>query len=169
MKPTKYYSSRQEHKIAEELDWSVVSGSGARPHDPGDIISDDWLGECKTHTSECPVFFDIDVWAKINEESFSRHRSPVLFVDNGTQLTRNCWCICRENALDTDEMILVDYPFKIVKHIQFNHETTYEILDSLCRECSSDYDVDKISFKLTWGRDSVLLMPFNTFKEMIDI
>ena len=62
-----------------------MSGSGARPLHPGDIVSEYWLGECKTHTSRCELWvFHFDVWAKICEEAQSQFKHPVLFVDNGT-------------------------------------------------------------------------------------
>lgn len=70
--PTKYYSSRQEHMVADYLGWSVVSGSGARSFNPGDIRSDDFLGECKTFTKESDdVYCYNSVWSKITEEATS--------------------------------------------------------------------------------------------------
>ena len=50
-KPTKFYSERQEKYIANQLGWDVVTGSGARDCHPGDVKSDAYLGECKTHTT----------------------------------------------------------------------------------------------------------------------
>ena len=83
-KPTKYYSTKQEKYIAGVLGWNVVSGSGARDCHPGDIESDDYSGECKTHTSEKPsICIKYNWWHKIRLEASFRHKTPVLFVDNG--------------------------------------------------------------------------------------
>lgn len=93
-KPTKYYSSKQEKMIAEYLGWKQVSASGARRFNPGDIISDRFLCECKTHEN----FVDrIEIpkatWEKISSEAFSVFRIPVLFIDNGTQKAENTWFV----------------------------------------------------------------------------
>lgn len=91
---TKDFSSKQEKMIADFLGWKVVTGSGARAGHPGDIIGDDWLGECKTHvTPNHPIFFSSVVWSKIQVEAIAQHRSPVLFTDDGSQLISNTWCI----------------------------------------------------------------------------
>ena len=69
--PTKFYSNIQESKIAKYLNWEVVSGSGARDFNPGDIKSDMWLGECKTHEiKQSRILFKKAVWAKISSEAF---------------------------------------------------------------------------------------------------
>ena len=101
-KSTKYYSSRQERMIADYLGWSVVSGSGARAFNPGDVRSADFLGECKTFTEPSDTIFCYHrVWTKICDEATSIMRCPVLFVDNGTQLARNTWCVVPQTIVDT--------------------------------------------------------------------
>lgn len=92
--PTKYYSCKQESSIADYLGWKVVPGSGARDFNPGDIISESHLGECKTHVSQTDkIKFFSSVWNKIQKEAESKMRCPVLFVDNGTQKIENTWCM----------------------------------------------------------------------------
>lgn len=89
---TKFFSSKQERMVADFLGWSVVSGSGARDCHPGDITSDEWLGECKTH--EKPghrIVFWTKVWNKICDEAASKHRYPILIVDDGSQKLDNTW------------------------------------------------------------------------------
>lgn len=82
----KHYSQIQESKIAKYLNWSVVSGSGARSGHPGDIKSDEWLGECKTHVrSDSDIVINFDVWNKISDEAQSQFKKPALFVDDGSQ------------------------------------------------------------------------------------
>lgn len=98
--PTKHFSSRQEHMIAEYLGWSVVSGSGARAFNPGDIRSDYFLGECKTFTKESDTIYCYhSVWSKIVEEATAVMKKPALFVDNGTQVDKNTWCVVPEHLI----------------------------------------------------------------------
>lgn len=75
----------QETTISKYLGWTRVSGSGARPMYPGDIIGDAWLGECKTHVSDGhKIHFDYKVWQKIVDEALSCHRYAAYFVDDGS-------------------------------------------------------------------------------------
>ena len=50
-------SYKQEHMVADFMGWSVVTGSGSRPFTPGDISSDHFLVECKTHTKDIYIYF----------------------------------------------------------------------------------------------------------------
>lgn len=89
---TKTYSNRQEKLIADALGWNVVSASGARNFHPGDIRSNTWLGECKTHISETStIVFKESTWMKLEAEADSEHLDPAYFVDNGTQSITNTW------------------------------------------------------------------------------
>lgn len=91
---TKTYSNKQEKIISEALGWQTVSASGARNFSPGDVKSPNWLGECKTHTSEVSsIVFREDVWMKIEAEADSEHKDPVYFVDNGTQTITGTWAM----------------------------------------------------------------------------
>lgn len=94
-------SSKQEHRIAAALGWKVTSGSGARAFYPGDVSSDVWLGECKTHVDLSPVLFYFSVWEKICDEAASQFKRPVLFIDNGSQQLSKTWCILN-TVLDYD-------------------------------------------------------------------
>lgn len=91
---TKDFSSVQESRIAECLGWSRISGSGARPTAPGDVKSEEFLGECKTHVEPGhDIIFQRSVWAKLKDESSARMKFPVLFVDDGSQKLSNTWCM----------------------------------------------------------------------------
>lgn len=96
---TKDFSKIQESRIADYLDWKVVSGSGARDFYPGDIEGEFWLGECKTHTkpSETVVFYRTH-WDKICAEAATKFKYPALFVDCGTQKVNDTWVLfdCRK-------------------------------------------------------------------------
>lgn len=50
MKPTRYYSSKQEKYVADLLDGHKQASSGSTPYNKGDVITDNWLFECKTTT-----------------------------------------------------------------------------------------------------------------------
>ena len=83
---TKSASDKQEKLIAHYLGWKQVSGSGSRPMHPGDVVSDNWLGECKTHLSAGNIIaFKFDVWDKLADEAISQFKLPALFVDDGSQ------------------------------------------------------------------------------------
>lgn len=91
---TKDYSTKQEKIVAEYLGWKRVSASGARSFNPGDICSDCWLGECKTHIkSKDTIIFKKRDWDKISSEAHSVFKNPVLFSDNGTQDLRKTFCM----------------------------------------------------------------------------
>ena len=47
---TRKFSSKQEQYIAELLGGKQQSNSGATAYNKGDVITDDWLIECKTTT-----------------------------------------------------------------------------------------------------------------------
>lgn len=86
-------SAKQESTVAKYLGWQVVSGSGSRPFHVGDILCEEWLGECKTHvTSKHNIVFDLHVLNKIHDEATSKHRFPVLIVDDGSQEIEHTWC-----------------------------------------------------------------------------
>lgn len=84
MTNTKFYSMKQEKGVATYLGWSRVSGSGARLH-PGDIVSERWLGECKTHVKPVSVIeFKFATWTKLSMEARSQFRIPVYISDDGS-------------------------------------------------------------------------------------
>jgi len=116
---TKDYSSKQEKMISDFLGWRTVSGSGARPLHPGDVISNEFLGECKTHTEiKDDIIFKFNHWKKIQEEAVSQFKSSVLFVDDGSQTILNTWCLF--NRLPSKDFILKDIPVKHNKSIRLN-------------------------------------------------
>lgn len=87
-------SNLQESRISKYLGWNKVVASGARNFHPGDIESEDWLGECKTHTKVSnKVIFHKDIWDKICSEAQSKMKYPILFVDNGSQLLTDTYCM----------------------------------------------------------------------------
>lgn len=85
-------SYKQEHMVAEYMDWNVVSGSGARPFRPGDITSEYFLVECKTHIEpRANITFKKSHWKKIQVEALAKDKFPILVTDNGTQKSLHTW------------------------------------------------------------------------------
>lgn len=121
---TKDFSSLQEKRVAEYLGWNVVCGSGARPCRPGDIESDEWLGECKTHQScNQPIKFMASHWAKLCDEAMAVHKFPVLIVDDGSQKIDNTWCLFNLKTNPTSEIKFDAYPDRVGKNISFSNTT----------------------------------------------
>ena len=129
---TKDYSSVQEGKLADYLGWKVVSGSGARNFFKGDIESNEWLGECKTHVSTGnKIQFKKDVWDKICKEAISCHKSPVLFTDDGSQQFKMTLCLVPLSRMYGQKCI--PFPSKIRTNIQFEHIDMYtDIRFNMC-------------------------------------
>lgn len=67
-KPTKYYSNRQEKRVAKQLNGKKVAASGATPFHKGDVLTDNFLIECKTKTKESQSFTIKKDWIEKNKE-----------------------------------------------------------------------------------------------------
>lgn len=67
-KCTRYYSSRQEKKIAKTIGGKTVPNSGAITFGAGDVTTDLFLIEAKTCTTERKTFTLHKEWFKKNEE-----------------------------------------------------------------------------------------------------
>lgn len=137
---TKDFSKIQEHRIAEYLGWTVVSGSGARDFYPGDIEGESWLGECKTHMkpSEIVVFYR-KFWDKICEEAQSKFKYPALFVDCGTQKIDDTWVLFDASIVNPANCELIST--SIVKtgvNIRFNINDLNRYYCSVVRDSPDD-------------------------------
>lgn len=74
-KPTRYYSKKQENKVAKELDGKRTANSGATPFQKGDVTLDNWLIECKTCTTAKASFSIKREWLDKNrEEAFAMRK-----------------------------------------------------------------------------------------------
>lgn len=129
---TKDFSNAQEHMIAKYLGWKVVSGSGARPFHVGDVWSDEWLGECKTHVKVGDkVTFYAQHWRKICREADSCMKKPILITDFGTQQPEDTFVVFNEFHADLDTL-----PIRLVDrihdgvNISFDPEIFHEALKS---------------------------------------
>ena len=67
-KSTRYYSGKQEKRIAKAVNGQRVANSGATTFNKGDVRTDKWLFEAKTKTSESQSFSVKKSWLDKNKE-----------------------------------------------------------------------------------------------------
>jgi len=84
-KPTRFYSSKQEKKVAKAIGGKQTANSGATTFSKGDVRTNDWLIECKTSCKEKSSFAIKKEWLKKNrEEAFAMNkRFNALAFDYG--------------------------------------------------------------------------------------
>lgn len=84
-RPTRFYSSRQEKRVAKAVNGKQVANSGATAFRKGDVTTDDWLFEAKTKTSDSKSFSIKKEWLlKNREEMFAMGKSyNALVFDYG--------------------------------------------------------------------------------------
>lgn len=84
-RPTRFYSNRQEKKVAKSVSGRKVANSGATTFNKGDVVTDRVLLECKTCTKEQSTFTIKRDWiTKNREEAFAMHRDySALVIDFG--------------------------------------------------------------------------------------
>lgn len=153
-RPTKYYSAIQERKVADYLGWKVVSGSGSRPLYPGDIEGSQWLGECKTHTSNGhKIIFSFDVWDKISKEALSRFKSPVLICDDGSQDLNRTWCMVDVSKYVDNTTCRVTILPKDRRTISYKHDDLYR----------QTY-IHKLQVLIQHNSSTFLITPLSIFK-----
>lgn len=89
-RPTRFYSNRQEKQVAKVVGGRQTANSGATAFQKGDVLSDNWLIECKTSTTEKASFSIKREWLDKNrEEAFAMNRDYNAlcfdFGDNGSR------------------------------------------------------------------------------------
>lgn len=76
MRPTRFYSDKQEKQVAKAVGGKQTANSGATAFVKGDVLLDDWLIECKTCTSEKKSFAIQQEWLSKNaQEAFAMGKS----------------------------------------------------------------------------------------------
>ena len=76
VRPTRFYSSRQEKKVAKAVGGHKVANSGATAFNKGDVTTDDMLIECKTCVEDKKSFSIKKEWLEKNkEEAFEMGKS----------------------------------------------------------------------------------------------
>lgn len=128
MPTAKKLSELQENNIAQYLGWGRVAGSGARPTLPGDVSGNDWLGECKTHTTPfVKIRFQSKIWNKIADEAASKFKQPVYFSDDGSQKLEKTWVIFKPIELRVPYNPIA-CPFASENSVNFYHSVLVEKL-----------------------------------------
>lgn len=82
MKPTRYYSKQQEKKVAKAVGGKRQANSGATAFAKGDVVTNDWLIECKTKIKDCSSFIIKEEWLLKNEEeafAMGKNNSALCF------------------------------------------------------------------------------------------
>ena len=165
MKSNKYFSDKQESTIAGYLGWSQITGSGSRPFAPGDLKEYQWLGECKTHTTErANIVFMKCHWFKIREEARAKCRYPVLFVDNGTQRKENTWVMTYIRLFSPETLNIIDGLKNTStkgNSLTFNMEDA----DTLYRQNTKEGKFGV--FKINWDTE-LAVMPLSTFRDFVE-
>ena len=74
-KPTRFYSKKQEQRVAKTVEGKRQSNSGATPFQKGDVVSDLFLIECKTKTTPSNSITVKREWIDKNkEEAFAMNK-----------------------------------------------------------------------------------------------
>lgn len=68
IKPTRYYSSKQETEVAKAVNGKKTLNSGATPFSKGDVLTNKVLLECKTKTSDSESMAIKKEWLEKNEK-----------------------------------------------------------------------------------------------------
>ena len=159
MADKKECSVLQETRVSKYLGWHKVSGSGSRAFNPGDIRSDQFMGECKTHVKPgTKLTFNCNVWKKICDEATAYSRFPVLIVDDGSQDVNNTWCMISKVSCPSYGIIR-PFPRNVSKHITFNHE-------DLIRQYKYIFKSEELGlFEANLMNKPVLLCPLYKFKQ----
>lgn len=93
-KSTRYYSGRQERRVAKVLKGKTVTNSGASDFVAGDVTTDLFLIECKTCVEEKKSFSIKKEWLEKNdEEKFAMGKDYSALAFNFGPGTNNYYVI----------------------------------------------------------------------------
>lgn len=94
LKPTRYYSHKQEKQIAKTVGGKLQANSGATLFSAGDVKTDDWLFEAKTCMKEQESFSIKKEWLeKLRQESFAMNKEYNAVVFNFGPDTANYYIL----------------------------------------------------------------------------
>ena len=79
-RPTRFYSNKQEKRVAKVVDGRQTANSGATPFYKGDVTTDLFLLECKTKTSASKTMTVHKDWITKNEEEAFAMNKPYSAV-----------------------------------------------------------------------------------------
>lgn len=85
MKPTRYYSDKQEKRVAKAVGGKQIVNSGATKFQKGDVMTPGWFIECKTTVTSKKSFTIKEEWLdKMREEGFAMGKNhQALMFDFG--------------------------------------------------------------------------------------
>lgn len=93
-KPTRFYSDKQEKRVAKAIGGKQTVNSGATAFQKGDVKTDTFLVECKTSTKEKKSFSIKEDWLlKNEEEAFAMGRDSALCFDFGPSANKRYYII----------------------------------------------------------------------------
>lgn len=94
MKPTRYYSNKQEKQVAKVIGGKKVANSGATAFDKGDCSNDFILVECKTCIAEKKSFSIKKEWLEKNTvEAYSMNKKYSALAFNFGEDTDNYYVL----------------------------------------------------------------------------
>ena len=95
MRPTRFYSKAQEKKVAKAVGGKRTPNSGATKWAKGDILSENFLIECKTKTKDSSsITLKEDWFLKNAEEAFAMGgKYPALCFDFGPSANKRYYVI----------------------------------------------------------------------------
>ena len=83
LRPTRYYSNKQEKQVAKIFDGKLSSNSGAAKFSAGDVYTDSILFECKTVTKPAKSYsIKNEVLQKLKKEAFELGKQFPILVFN---------------------------------------------------------------------------------------
>lgn len=108
-KPTRFYSDKQEKKVAKAVSGRKVANSGATAFQKGDVTTDKILLECKTATTEKQSFSIKKDWLEKNkEEAFEMGKEYSVLVFNFGPDTDNYYILDEKTFKEFKEAIESD-------------------------------------------------------------
>ena len=94
IRPTRFYSSKQEKQVAKAIGGRTVANSGATLFNKGDVTTSNILVECKTCVTEKKSFSIKKEWLEKNkEEAFEMGKDYSVLVFNFGPDTDNYYVI----------------------------------------------------------------------------
>ena len=107
MKPTRYYSDKQEKKVAKAVGGRQTANSGATKFQKGDVLTPGWFIECKTTVTDKKSFSIKEEWLyKMREEGFAMGKNhQALMFDFGLNKNDSFYIISAREFL-TYQMLL---------------------------------------------------------------
>ena len=110
---TRFYSKHQEKIVARVNGGKRQPNSGATPFAKGDVVTKDWLIECKTKTKDCSSFTIKEDWLLKNEEeafAMGKNNSALCF-DFGPSANKRYYVISErlfqtlQNYMEREETV----------------------------------------------------------------